>query len=111
MNDSIKKPQIVDVSTYIHKKQRQPEKGFQPKEDLSNPRQYPLEMQPVLDAVIEYSRKTFALGLLTGAEEIEAMIAHLDSMNPKNAQISQIINLMNDKAMKLREGFKQGYGM
>jgi hypothetical protein len=114
-NTTQTKPQLIEIDhksvAYTKKRYNQPQKGFKPQEDLSNPRQYPLEMQPVLDAVVEYSRRTFALGLLTGAEEIEKTIEYINTLDPKNAQVSQIINFLSERAAKLRTGFDHGYGM
>lgn len=81
-----------------------------PNEDLSNPRQYPLEMQPVLDAVIDYSKRTFSLGILMGQKELDDICSYIVmNLDVNNAQISQLINYIQDRSKIFKETFIKGY--
>lgn len=109
LDKEIDRPQIIDVKQNFVKKRYNNNDKVITHEDIEDHRQYPLEMQPVLDAVIEYSKRTFSLGILTGSKELDNIVDYLNNLDPNNPQVSQIINYVQDRSKVLKQAFIKGY--
>jgi len=71
--------------------------------------QWPLEAMPIQRAVLEYGRRTAALGAQQGALALRAMAARIRSLGPPTPALEQIMLDAESEASRLRTLLEQVY--
>ena len=106
------RPRVVDVTT-----DRQPEKKRRQKkqrrsrasEPAENNNAFPIEMQPVIRATMEYAKRTHALGAMMGAAHIESLARRIRSLGPTNVELETILCDADVAAVSLRKALERVY--
>ena len=79
-------------------------------QDEQSQKNYPLEMQPVLRAVLDYGRRTYSIGALHGAIAIESLIDQIKNLDPDSGsntpEFREIISSAETISKNLRDKLK-----
>lgn len=73
------------------------------------PRQNPLEMTPVIEAVQEYGRRTHSIGALQGAHAIQSLVDKIRGLGSGDEDLKKILADAEDSARELRSYLHKVY--
>lgn len=96
------RPRIIDTQDYVNNNGRNKNRrqtGAQKKSQqfideevaIEATVQYPIEMMPVMRAVLEYGRRTHALGALKGAVVVSNLISRINTLGQVSPELKNII--------------------
>lgn len=71
--------------------------------------QWPLEAMPIQRAVLEYGRRTAALGVQQGAQALRALAQRIRNLGPSTPALEQIMLDAEAEAARLRSLLDQVY--
>jgi hypothetical protein len=99
-----------DYSSQINvKRRRRPQKPqkqhFQQRQEQDIPShipQWPLETLVIQRAVLEYGRRTAALGAQHGAQALKSLVSKIRELGPPTPALAQIMTEADDEAARLR---------
>lgn len=86
-----------------------PQKQHQPQQEQSNTPQWPIETLVIQRAVLEYGRRTAALGAQQGAQALRALALKIRELGPPTPALEKIVLDAETTAAKLRTQLDQVY--
>lgn len=118
--ESKPRPKIIDTQDYVHNNgrgrnhrqvaQKKQHKQFVDEtDDVVATTQYPIEMTPVMRAVLEYGRRTHALGALKGAVVISNLVSKIKSLGQISPELKHIILDAEQDVHELKQLLSQAY--
>jgi hypothetical protein len=123
-SDDLKpRPKIIDTQDYTNNNGRNPKqvtssknkKRFEFKEEVEQieeapvTTQYPIEMTPVMRAVLEYGRRTHALGALKGAAVVSNLVNQINALGQISPELKRIILDAEKNAIELKKLLNHAY--
>jgi hypothetical protein len=114
------RPKIIDTQDYVHNNNRgrnhrqvvqkkQHKQFVDETDDVVATTQYPIEMTPVMRAVLEYGRRTHALGALKGAVVISNLVSRIKSLGQVSPELKHIILDAEQDIHELKQLLSQAY--
>lgn len=102
---------IVDTTELGYSSRPQRRKHRRQNTQTSEPdtTHYPLEMQPVLRATLEYGRRTHALGVLKGAAAMEQLVDRIKALGPPSLELGELVTSAERNVGELKQEFKLFY--
>jgi hypothetical protein len=88
------------------RKRRRKPKDAQPEQE---PVTYPLEMRPVMEAVLEYGRRTNAIGSLEGAAALDELVKRIRTLTTSFPVLEELADDAERRSSELKAKFRRAY--
>lgn len=100
---------MMNKKIIIYDKKFQKKKSSKNKENYKKP--IPLELSPVIDAILAYGRKTNALGHLNVIDILEGIVKRIKFLNlhEDDDEIKKLISLSEETIQEIRNNFNNLY--
>jgi len=114
------RPRIIDTQDYVNNNgrnknhrqtgvQRKSQQFVDEEVTIEATVQYPIEMMPVMRAVLEYGRRTHALGALKGAVVVSNLISRINTLSQVSPELKNIILDAEKDVYELKQLLNSAY--